>query len=253
MLLSLPVSARTRTTWSFGGNMAMMARDLHLVSECTNCRTERNFRANRWGYQIGSTSTRFSTTRVHSMGLALSILNFNFEEYRKICESGEGDNASAIEVVYGSLSTAFDFFIPFLKHPCYANERENRLVLHGHSVPRSKIQFRARRGYFKPYLDFTIAAESGGLPLDTVVLGPSTNSRRCEESVRMFLDRHELGDGQVAIERSLHPLPRWRQGRHLASFVLLDLIALITGWAPSARDRWPRATSVGRPAAPGGR
>ncbi|MCY3736565.1 MAG: DUF2971 domain-containing protein [Gemmatimonadaceae bacterium] len=138
-------------------------------------------------------------------GLASSILNFNFEEYRKICESGEGDNASAIEVVYGSLRTAFDFFIPFLKHPCYANERENRLVLHGHSVPRSKIQFQARQGYFKPYLDFRIAAESRDLPLDTVVLGPSTNSRRREQSVRMFLDRHELGDGQVAIERSSIP------------------------------------------------
>ena len=137
--------------------------------------------------------------------LASKILNFTLGKYRKIHESGKGDNASAIEVVYGSLRTAFDFFIPFLKHPCYANERENRLVLHGDSVPRNKIQFQARRGYLKPYLDFTIAAESGDLPLDTVVLGPSTNSRRCEESIRMFLDRHELGGGQIAIERSSIP------------------------------------------------
>ena len=133
--------------------------------------------------------------------LAAKILNFTFGEYRRIHETGD---ASAIEVVYASLRTAFDFFIPFLKHPCYANERENRLVLHGHSVPRSKIEFQARRGYFKPYLDFTIVAESGGLPLDTVVLGPSTNWR-CEESVRMFLDRHGLGGGQIAIERSSIP------------------------------------------------
>ena len=129
------------------------------------------------------------------------ILSFFLSEFQKIHETGENSNVIILEV-YIPLHTVLDFFTPFFKHPCYANEQENRLVLHGGDTVWDKKKFLARRGDFKPYIDFKIDRDKA-FPLDTVMVGPTTPSPQCEISLRLFLDNHE-GE-KIQIKRSALP------------------------------------------------
>lgn len=132
------------------------------------------------------------------------ILRFCLCEFQKIHEAGENSNV-VIHEVYTPLHTALDFFTPFFKHPCYANEQENRLVLQGYRTDLRKTKFLARRGYFKPYIDLKIE-QDGTFPLDTIVVGPATPKPRCERSLQMFLNNHGLGRAiHIEIERSALP------------------------------------------------
>jgi len=133
------------------------------------------------------------------------ILNFFLNEFRKI----HGTEGNSLSINYASLRTALNFFIPFFKHPCYANEQENRLVLHGSHTSYHETKFLARRGYFKPYIDLEIGTDEAfpldtvvigpatSSPLDTVLVGPATSSPRCEKSLRMFLDYHGLKSTKI--------------------------------------------------------
>ena len=76
------------------------------------------------------------------------ILDFFFNDFQKIHKAGENSNV-VLREVYPLLHTSLDFFTPFFKHPCYANEQENRLVLHGSHTVDHEMKFLARRGYFK--------------------------------------------------------------------------------------------------------
>ena len=126
------------------------------------------------------------------------ILDFFFHDFRKIHTTGENSNV-VLHEVYPLLHTSLDFFTPFFKHLCYANEQENRLVLHGSHTVDYKKKFLARRGYFKPYIDFKIDRDKA-FPLDTVMVGPTTPSPQCENSLRLFLDNHE--GAKIQIKRS---------------------------------------------------
>ena len=134
--------------------------------------------------------------------LTNKIMSFFLSEFQKIYEAGENSNAIILEV-YTPLHTALDFFTPFFKHPCYANEQENRLVLHGSHTVDHKMKFLARRGYFKPYIDFKIDRDKA-FPLDTVMVGPTTPSPQCENSLWPFLVNHLKGV-TIHIEHSALP------------------------------------------------
>ena len=139
--------------------------------------------------------------------LTNKILNFCLCEFRKIYEADKKDDV--VKEVYTFLRTSLDFFAPFLKHPCYTNEQENRLVLHGSYTSYYETKFLARRGYFKPYIDLEIGTDEAfpldtvvigpatSSPLDTVLVGPATSSPRCEKSLRMFLDYHRLKSTKI--------------------------------------------------------
>ena len=119
------------------------------------------------------------------------VLNKFLGEFRKIYEAGQSDVFNQYkELVYYSLSLILYLSITSLKHPCYENEQENRLVLKGSHNVDDNMRFLARRGYFKPYIDLKIE-EAKAFPLDTVVVGPATSSPRREQSLRMFLARFE--------------------------------------------------------------
>ena len=106
-------------------------------------------------------------------------------------------NSQYKEVVYYSLSPlTISFNYTCLKHPCYENEQENRLVLKGIHNVDDNMRFLARRGYFKPYIDLKIGKDKA-FPLDTVVIGPATSSPRREQSLRMLLDYHGLKSTKI--------------------------------------------------------
>ena len=134
--------------------------------------------------------------------LTNKILSFFLSEFQKIHEAGENSNIIICEV-YAPLHTALDFFTPFFKHRCYTNEQENRLVLHGSHTVDHEMKFLARRGYFKPYIDFKIRAE-GAFPLDTVVVGPAAPRSWSKRSLQMFLINHLKG---VKIQTECSTLP----------------------------------------------
>ena len=127
------------------------------------------------------------------------ILNFNLNYFQKIDKTGENPIK-----VYNQLGTMLDFFIPFFKHPCYENEKENRLVLHGHSTSYHETKFLARRGYFKPYIDLKIEQDKT-FPLAAIVVGPATPQPRCKRSLRMFLNNYGLGRANILISPSALP------------------------------------------------
>ena len=119
--------------------------------------------------------------------LTTNILNFWFEAFQRNREK-----------VYPLLKKTLDDFAPFFKHPCYANEQESRLILHGRDIDCGKIEFLARRGYFKPYIDFKIKDDRDDIfPLDTVMIGPTTPPMWSERSLRMFLDNQRLEDAKL--------------------------------------------------------
>ena len=124
-------------------------------------------------------------------------LKFWMERFERIQATG-GDG---LEVIYASLKITMDFFIPLFKHPCYENEQENRLVLDGQYINHEKINFQAKKGYFKPYIDIEIGASRNEVfPLDTVMVGPTTPKQWSDRSLRMFLDNQKLES--TKIERS---------------------------------------------------
>ena len=130
------------------------------------------------------------------------ILKFWLSEFEKIHEVGE--NSNAVIYIYDLLRITLDFCTPFFKHPCYANEKENRLVLHGPCPSHHEAKFLAKRGYFKPYIDFEIGTDSGEtFPLDTVMIGPTTPSPWSERSLQMFLEHYGLES--TKIQRSTLP------------------------------------------------
>ncbi len=130
------------------------------------------------------------------------VLNKFLGEFRKLHEAGESDifKSKHKKVVsyslYYSLSLILYLSITSLKHPCYENEQENRLVLKGNHNVEDNMRFLARRGYFKPYIDLKIG-EDKAFPLDTVVVGPATSSPRRDQSLRMFLDYHGLKSTKI--------------------------------------------------------
>ena len=127
------------------------------------------------------------------------ILQFHLTEYTHLVEI----NAAKTKItanVYASLNAMLGFFLPFIKHPCYANEQENRLVIHGHDVADTEVEYAAKRGYFKPYIDFIIEGnEFPEFPLHTVYLGPSLDVERSITSVRMLLNKVGLERHQIKV------------------------------------------------------
>ena len=129
------------------------------------------------------------------------ILEFSLSYFKKIHKAGENPIK-----MYEQLSGMLEFFVPLFKHPCYANEQENRLVLPGHITHYYETKFLASRGYFKPYIDLKIEKD-GVFPLDTIVVGPAIPlPRRSKLSLEMFLNNHGLGgDNNICILRSVLP------------------------------------------------
>ena len=132
------------------------------------------------------------------------ILNFWIDEFKKDRENLRNKENEPVDVymveVYSPLRTALGAIAPFFKHPCYENENENRIALNSSYIDPGKMAFLARRGYFKPYIDFNIEDDKNGIkddgndafPLDTVMIGPTTPPLWSERSLRMFLANQRL-------------------------------------------------------------
>ena len=137
------------------------------------------------------------------------ILDFWIDEFKKNRESLRDKEDDLVDVymieVYSPLRTALGAIAPFFKHPCYENENENRLALNSTYIDPGKMAFQARRGYFKPYIDFNIEDDKNGIkddgndafPLDTVMIGPTTPPMWSERSLRMFLANQRLKNAKL--------------------------------------------------------
>ena len=141
---------------------------------------------------------------------AKQILDFWLNEFKMNKEDRVARRNEYVDLdldlleVYSPLRIALDAVAPFFKHPCYANEKENRLVLNVSFIDPDKIEFLARRGYFKPYIDFKIEDDRDDVfPLDTAMVGPTTPSLWSERSLQMFLEHHGLE--AIKIQRSTLP------------------------------------------------
>lgn len=87
--------------------------------------------------------------------------------------------------------------LPFImKHMAYSYEAETRFISSFSSVP---TKYRYRQGLVIPYKEIFVEKEL----LESIIIGPSANQNKVEESLRQFLDDNNLS--HVKIERSTIP------------------------------------------------
>ena len=133
------------------------------------------------------------------------ILGYFLSKFLEIHTAGETtDLTSSSADVYTGFLVTLDTFAPIFKHPCYASEKEGRLIWYGDTIDLDEAKYLARRGFFKPYIDLNFKTRKEEKPpLAAVVAGPATDPLICEKSLRMFLNNHGLSD--VQISRSALP------------------------------------------------
>ena len=129
------------------------------------------------------------------------IARFALSEFQRLQEDRAPVNS--FKSVLAVLNSNLGFFYPFLKHPCYRNETENRLVLHGHDVKYADMEYTPRRGFLKPYVEFKIEGKSfPEFPLHTIRVGPAAEFDRARSSIGLLLETVNLGGHQIRIEPS---------------------------------------------------
>ncbi|MFM2481896.1 DUF2971 domain-containing protein [Celerinatantimonas sp. YJH-8] len=80
-----------------------------------------------------------------------------------------------------------------LKHPSFREEEEWRVILPlpHHHQPR-RIKFREGNAMLKPYTEFCLYSHSEAMALEHVFLGPTPDSELSMNSLRLFLEQHQL-------------------------------------------------------------
>ena len=87
--------------------------------------------------------------------------------------------------------------LPFIiKHPAYSYEAETRFIS---AFPYVPTKYRHRNGMIIPYKEILLEKEL----LDAIIIGPSANQDKVEQSLRLFLNDNNLS--HVKIERSSIP------------------------------------------------
>ena len=77
---------------------------------------------------------------------------------------------------------------PFFKHESFKEEKEWRVALTG---GRNAV-FREGETSIIPYIEFDLQDESGTLPIDNIVVGPTPNMSESLYSCKQLLEKHEI-------------------------------------------------------------
>lgn len=139
----------------------------------------------------------------NGQGIALKFKRFEQtvnNEWLVKCEYEKNNVAPRFAKLMQENQTAAITYLalmPFiLKHPAYSHEEETRFV---GAFPHLPTKYRYKNGLPIPYKVIVAEKEI----LESIVIGPAANQDAVEQSLRKFLDDHNLN--QVTIERSQIP------------------------------------------------
>lgn len=126
------------------------------------------------------------------------LFEFSLDLYRRKGLS-EADDLQK-EKCFGLLFEQVAYFLPLIKSESYAGEREIRLVLHGHDVKSSHMEFTYPEGYFKPYLNLPYADDSTDrYPIRQITSGPRVDGDLFRRSIRILLAKYDLEHHRICI------------------------------------------------------
>lgn len=118
--------------------------------------------------------------------------------------TSEGPDKPQADAAVDWLCAELSELAPLFKNEGFHEESEWRIVV---KEPSELVQFRACPSYLAPYVELEVLSGDGVPALREVIVGPNPNLRRCESSIRMFLD--SLGIGDVEVKTSPLPFNSW--------------------------------------------
>jgi len=107
----------------------------------------------------------------------------------------------------GSLCAYLHRYAPILKHPCFHEEREWRIISRPLMCGSARFDFREGSSVLIPYYKLPLIDQEQPLRVREVVVGPTPNQQQSTASVRGLLVRHGLG--KVPVELSKVPYRNW--------------------------------------------
>jgi hypothetical protein len=125
-------------------------------------------------------------------------------------EGVEWDKSYRIEVYPELLVQTLFIYIPLLKHPSFAEEKEYRFVVHNFQQDGKeniKKSYRIRENVILPYAQLDIITHdkesSRKLPIDKIIIGPSKSQDLTRKSIDYFLSNN----GYSYVETEFSSIP----------------------------------------------
>jgi hypothetical protein len=95
---------------------------------------------------------------------------------------------------------------PTIKHPMFHEEQEWRLISKLVREDDSALCFRAGRSMLIPYIEMSLAASTGDIPVEKIIVGPTPRMRLAMRAVGSFLNSKGLA---FTIQNSKIPHVTW--------------------------------------------
>ena len=123
-------------------------------------------------------------------------------EYR--LSTSDGSEKQQADAAVGWLCAKISELAPLFKNEGFYEESEWRIIAR---EPMESVHFRPSSSYLAPYVKLDVLSDTPASALREVIVGPNPNQRRCESSIKMFLDSCGLGD--VKVMPSSLPFNSW--------------------------------------------
>jgi hypothetical protein len=101
----------------------------------------------------------------------------------------------------------FPAYAPILKDPSFAEEREWRIISRPQKCTGSRFDFREGNSMLIPFYRFPLDGETGPIPIEEIMVGPTPDRERSEQSVKSFLASQGLEE--VKVSHSAVPYRNW--------------------------------------------
>lgn len=101
--------------------------------------------------------------------------------------------------VFTKFNNALMEYAPLIKNSGFYEEKEWRIIC---KSPNTTIDFRKGKGYLIPFINLDLLNFSKEI-IKEIIIGPNVNERRCEESIKILLERKGLVN--VKIKHSTIP------------------------------------------------
>ncbi len=114
----------------------------------------------------------------------------------RIIEAAESTNQRREK--FSTLATKMMEIAPYFKDESFEKEEEWRLVF----IEGENVLFREGDSLIIPYVEFDLMDENGNLPIENIVIGPTSNMKESHSSLEMLLGKHKIS---ASIEESKIP------------------------------------------------
>lgn len=120
-------------------------------------------------------------------------VNFEMDYHEKIRKFSDCND------VFIKFNNSLIEYAPLIKNSGFYEEKEWRIIC---KSPNTTINFRKGKGYLIPFINLDLLNFSKEI-IKEIIIGPNVNAGRCEESIKMLLERKGLVN--VKIKHSTIP------------------------------------------------